>query len=86
MEFLIAVVVIMAIILLSCINVVPQARAYVIERLGGYQGTWGVGIHFKIPFIDRVARKVDLKEQVADFPPQPVITKDNVTIAGYNKR
>ena len=80
MEFLIAVVVIMAIILLSCINVVPQARAYVIERLGGYQGTWGVGIHFKIPFIDRVARKVDLKEQVADFPPQPVITKDNVTM------
>lgn len=70
----------MAIILLSCINVVPQARAYVIERLGGYQGTWGVGIHFKIPFIDRVARKVDLKEQVADFPPQPVITKDNVTM------
>ena len=80
MEFLIVVVVIMAIILLSCINVVPQARAYVIERLGGYQGTWGVGIHFKIPFIDRVARKVDLKEQVADFPPQPVITKDNVTM------
>lgn len=79
MEFLI-VVVIVAIILLSCINVVPQARAYVIERLGGYQGTWGVGIHFKIPFIDRVARKVDLKEQVADFPPQPVITKDNVTM------
>mgnify|MGYP000864989499 CR=1 FL=1 len=80
MEFLIVVVVIVAIILLSCINVVPQARAYVIERLGGYQGTWGVGIHFKIPFIDRVARKVDLKEQVADFPPQPVITKDNVTM------
>ena len=78
MPFLAALVILIVIILLSCINVVPQARAYVIERLGGYQGTWGVGIHFKIPFIDRVARKVDLKEQVADFPPQPVITKDNV--------
>ena len=81
MPFLAALVILIVIILLSCINVVPQARAYVIERLGGYQGTWGVGIHFKIPFIDRVARKVDLKEQVADFPPQPVITKDNVTIS-----
>ena len=80
MPFLAALVILIVIILLSCINVVPQARAYVIERLGGYQGTWGVGIHFKIPFIDRVARKVDLKEQVADFPPQPVITKDNVTM------
>ncbi len=72
--------IIVALILVSCIRVVPQARAYVIERLGGYQTTWGVGIHFKVPFIDRVAKKVDLKEQVADFPPQPVITKDNVTM------
>lgn len=71
---------IIAIVLVSCIKVVPQAKAYVMERLGGYQTTWGVGIHFKVPFIDRVARRVDLKEQVADFPPQPVITKDNVTM------
>jgi len=71
---------IVALVLVSCIKVVPQARAYVIERLGGYQTTWGVGIHFKVPFIDRIARRVDLKEQVADFPPQPVITKDNVTM------
>lgn len=76
----IVLLVIIALVLVSCIKVVPQARAYVIERLGGYQTTWGVGIHFKVPFIDRVARKVDLKEQVADFPPQPVITKDNVTM------
>ena len=71
---------IVAVVLVSCIKVVPQARAYVMERLGGYQTTWEVGIHFKVPFIDRVARRVDLKEQVADFPPQPVITKDNVTM------
>ena len=77
---IIAFVVIVAIIVTSCIKVVPQAKAYVIERLGGYQGTWGVGIHFKVPFIDKVARRVELKEQVADFPPQPVITKDNVTM------
>ena len=81
MEFaFIIFIVILLIVLVSCVNVVPQARAYVIERLGGYQGTWSVGIHFKVPFIDRVARRVDLKEQVADFPPQPVITKDNVTM------
>ena len=67
-------------IVASCIKVVPQAQAYVVERLGAYQGTWGVGIHFKVPIIDRVAKKVLLKEQVADFPPQPVITKDNVTM------
>ena len=71
---------IVAIVLVSCVKVVPQAKAYVMERLGGYQTTWGVGIHFKVPFIDRVARRVDLKEQLADFPPQPVITKDNVTM------
>ena len=67
-------------VLISCIKIVPQAKAYVVERLGAYQETWGVGLHFKIPIIDRVARKVDLKEQVVDFAPQPVITKDNVTM------
>ena len=67
-------------IVLSCIKIVPQAQAYVVERLGAYQSTWSVGLHFKIPFIDKVARKVLLKEQVVDFAPQPVITKDNVTM------
>ena len=67
-------------ILASCIKIVPQAYAYVVERLGAYQGTWDVGIHFKVPFIDKVARRVLLKEQVVDFAPQPVITKDNVTM------
>ena len=67
-------------ILASCIRIVPQAQAYVVERLGAYQGTWAVGIHFKVPFIDKVAKKVILKEQVVDFAPQPVITKDNVTM------
>lgn len=64
----------------SCLRVVPQAQALVVERLGAYLGTYGVGIHFLLPFIDRVARRVNLKEQVEDFPPQPVITKDNVTM------
>ncbi len=73
-------VVIVVIILASCVNIVPQAKAYVVERLGGYQATWDVGIHFKVPFIDKIARRVLLKEQVVDFPPQPVITKDNVTM------
>lgn len=67
-------------ILVSCIKIVPQAQAFVVERLGAYQGTWGVGIHFKIPFIDKIAKRVLLKEQVVDFAPQPVITKDNVTM------
>ena len=67
-------------VLISCVRVVKQAQALVIERLGAYQATWGTGLHFKIPIIDRVARKVDLKEQVVDFAPQPVITKDNVTM------
>ena len=67
-------------ILTSCIRIVPQAQALVVERLGAYLGTYGVGIHFMVPFIDRVAKKVNLKEQVEDFPPQPVITKDNVTM------
>ncbi|MBQ8558744.1 MAG: SPFH/Band 7/PHB domain protein [Tyzzerella sp.] len=67
-------------LVLSCVKIVPQAQALVVERLGAYQDTWGVGLHFKVPIIDRVARRVDLKEQVVDFPPQPVITKDNVTM------
>ena len=64
----------------SCVKIVPQATAIVLERLGAYRDTWGTGIHFKLPFIERVARRVTLKEQVVDFPPQPVITKDNVTM------
>lgn len=79
MAFIIVAVVIL-VILPSCIRIVPQAQALVVERLGGYLGTYGVGVHFLIPFIDRVAKKVNLKEQVEDFPPQPVITKDNVTM------
>lgn len=67
-------------VLVSCIKIVPQAYAVVVERLGAYQATWSTGLHFKVPFIDRVARRVNLKEQVVDFPPQPVITKDNVTM------
>ncbi len=67
-------------ILASCIKIVPQASALILERLGAYKATWGVGIHFKVPFIERVAKRVNLKEQVVDFPPQPVITKDNVTM------
>ncbi len=77
--FIILIVVVL-IILVSCIKIVPQAHALVVERLGGYLATWGVGLHFKVPFLDRVAKKVILKEQVVDFPPQPVITKDNVTM------
>jgi len=73
-------IVIVLAILMSCLKIVPQAQAYVIERLGAYQGTWSVGFHVKMPFFDKIARKVNLKEQVADFPPQPVITKDNVTM------
>ena len=68
------------IVISSCVKIVPQAQAFVVERLGGYQATWGVGLHFKVPVIDRVASKVVLKEQVVDFKPQPVITKDNVTM------
>ena len=77
--FIVLIIVILA-ILVSCIKIVPQANAAVVERLGAYLTTWPVGIHLKAPFIDRVARKVTLKEQVVDFPPQPVITKDNVTM------
>ncbi|CRZ33255.1 regulator of protease activity HflC (stomatin/prohibitin superfamily) [Herbinix hemicellulosilytica] len=77
---LIIFVLIILLILASCVRIVPQAHAYIVERLGGYQATWDVGIHIKLPLIDKIAKKVLLKEQVADFPPQPVITKDNVTI------
>ena len=83
MQFFISIIIILAIVLIlaaSCIKVVPQATAVVVERLGGYLTTWSVGIHFKVPFIDRMAKKMTLKEQVVDFPPQPVITKDNVTM------
>ena len=68
------------VVLTSCIKIVPQAQAMVVERLGAYLGTWSVGLHVKAPFIDRIAKRVILKEQVVDFPPQPVITKDNVTM------
>ncbi|MDC7287301.1 SPFH/Band 7/PHB domain protein [Blautia schinkii] len=77
---LIVIIVLVLWVLASCIRIVPQAYAIVLERLGAYRATWGTGIHFKVPFIERVARKVNLKEQVVDFPPQPVITKDNVTM------
>lgn len=82
LEFLIVIgfIILVLILLASCIKIVPQAHALVIERLGAYQGTWGVGLHFKVPFLDRVAKRVILKEQVVDFAPQPVITKDNVTM------
>ena len=72
--------ILIVLVVFSCIKVVPQAKAYVVERLGAYQETWNTGIHFKMPFIDRVAKRVLLKEQVVDFAPQPVITKDNVTM------
>ncbi|MCR5005453.1 MAG: SPFH/Band 7/PHB domain protein [Clostridiales bacterium] len=77
---IIGVIVILALIVVCNFRIVPQANAYVIERLGAYKQTWEVGLHFLVPFIDRVERRVNLKEQVADFPPQPVITKDNATI------
>ena len=76
----IVIIVVLIVVCGSCIKIVPQAQAFVIERLGGYLATWNVGLHFKVPVIDSVARKVVLKEQVVDFPPQPVITKDNVTM------
>ena len=82
MEFIIigAVIAILLAIIISNISVVQQSKAYVIERLGAFQEVWGVGLHFKIPFLDRIARRVSLKEQVLDYPPQPFITKDNVTM------
>ena len=78
---ILVVVFILLMIIITNIRVVPQAHAFIIERLGAYTGTWGVGLHVKVPFIDKVAKNVLLKEQVADFPPQPVITKDNVTMS-----
>ncbi len=78
--YALVIIVILFIVIISNIIVVQQSRAYVIERLGAFQATWGVGLHFKVPFIDRIARRVSLKEQVLDYPPQPVITKDNVTM------
>ena len=80
MPYIIALVVIVLIIIIKCIVVVQQSKAFVIERLGAFQAVWGVGLHLKMPFFDRIARKVSLKEQVLDYPPQPVITKDNVTM------
>ena len=80
MPFIIALVVLLFIIIVRNIVVVQQSKAFVIERLGAFQAVWGVGLHLKVPFIDRIARRVSLKEQVMDYPPQPVITKDNVTM------
>ena len=77
--FIILCIIVLA-VLAGCIKIVPQAHAFVVERLGAYQDTWQVGLHLKMPFIDRIARRVNLKEQVCDFAPQPVITKDNVTM------
>ncbi|MBQ2943316.1 MAG: SPFH/Band 7/PHB domain protein [Ruminococcus sp.] len=77
---IIAIVVLLLIVIIRNIKIVPQAHAFVVERLGAYNATWSTGLHFKIPFIDKVAKKVSLKEQVVDFPPQPVITRDNVTM------
>ena len=77
--FIIAVILILMLIA-SCVKIVPQTQAFIVERLGGYLDTWSVGLHIKMPFVDRIAKKVNLKEQVADFAPQPVITKDNVTM------
>ncbi len=78
--FFFILLIVILLVLVSCVRIVPQAQALVVERLGAYLGTWGVGVHFLIPFFDRVAKRVILKEQVVDFAPQPVITKDNVTM------
>ncbi len=80
MLFIIVLLAIIIVLVVANIKIVPQANAYVVERLGAYSATWGVGLHIKLPFIERVAKRVTLKEQVVDFPPQPVITKDNVTM------
>ena len=77
---IIVLVIIILVVIVSSINVVQQSKAYVVERLGAFHSVWGVGLHFKLPFIERVVKKISLKEQVADFDPQPVITKDNVTM------
>ena len=78
--FVILLIAVLLVIVVSCLKIVPQASAMILERLGVYVGTWGVGVHFKLPFVDKIVKKVNLKEQVIDFKPQPVITKDNVTM------
>ena len=80
MGYVVVILVLALLIALSCVKVVPQAHGYIIERLGAYHSTWGVGVHFKLPIFDRISKRVNLKERVVDFPPQPVITKDNVTM------
>ena len=80
MLYLAIIIVLFLIVVIANIKIVPQAHAYIVERFGGYHGTWSVGLHVKVPFVDRIAKKVSLKEHVVDFPPQPVITKDNVTM------
>ena len=80
MGYIIFLIMLLAIVVVANIKIVPQANAYIIERFGGYSETWQVGLHIKVPFIDRISKKVNLKEQVVDFPPQPVITKDNVSM------
>lgn len=80
MPFIIILLLFIIILCISCVKIVPQANSFIVERLGGYYTTWNVGLHFKVPFIDRIAKRINLKEHVADFPPQPVITKDNVTM------
>ncbi len=80
MEYIVFLVMLLAVVVVANIKIVPQANAYIIERFGGYSETWQVGLHIKVPFIDRISKKVNLKEQVVDFPPQPVITKDNVSM------
>ena len=77
---LIAAIIIIMFLIITNIRIVPQSNAFVIERLGAYHGTWNVGLHVKMPFIDKIAKRVSLKEKVFDFPPQPVITRDNVTM------
>ena len=80
MYLFLVLLIIVLLLFVTCVKIVPQSSAYVVERLGTYQGTWNVGLHIKAPFIDKIARRVNLKEQVADFPPQPVITKDNASV------
>ncbi|MCH5212871.1 MAG: paraslipin, partial [Oscillospiraceae bacterium] len=80
MLYLAIIILLLLIVVVANIKVVPQAHSYIVERFGGYHQTWGVGLHIKVPFVDRIAKRVSLKEHVVDFPPQPVITKDNVTM------
>ncbi len=80
MPYVFILLVLVLVLIISNIKIVPQAQAYIVERFGGYSATWGVGIHIKIPFIEKISKRISLKEHVVDFPPQPVITKDNVTM------